>query len=154
MRISECLKPEVCIMDLKSVKKEDAIRELALTLVASGKVNNIEKFIDDILAREKLGSTGIGNRVGIPHSRTDAVEDFVIAFGRSSGGIDFQALDGEKVDFVFLMGANPQELNVYLRRLAELSKLLMENVFRRELGLAKTPQDVIDTIKKFEQGNV
>lgn len=137
-------------MDLKANKKEEAIREIGSQISLTGKVKDIDRFIKDILERESLGSTGIGHKVAIPHARTDSTEGFVIGFGRSLKGIDFAALDDEPVNCIFLMGANTAELNLYLRLLAELSKLLMQNAFRRALQEAKTPEEVIATFKKFE----
>lgn len=152
MKISDYFKKEFCIMDLKATNKEQAIREVANCLTVNGKIKDKEKFIHDILEREGLGSTGIGHKVAIPHSRTDVVNGFAIGFGRSKEGIDFKALDGDKVNLIFLMGANPSELNLYLRLLAELSRLLMENSFRRELMSANTGEEVIDIIKRYEAG--
>jgi PTS system fructose-specific IIC component len=137
-------------MDLKATKKEDAIREIASCLTNNGKIKDKERFISEILNREALGSTGIGHRVAIPHARTEVVDGFAIGFGRSQAGIDFNALDAEPVNLIFVMGANPQELSLYLRLLAELSKLLMENSFRRELLSARNAEEVIGVIKKFE----
>lgn len=154
MKISDYLKKDFCIMDLKATNKEQAIREIASCLAVNGKIKDKEKFIHDILERESLGSTGIGHRVAIPHSRTDVVDGFAIGFGRSKDGIDFKALDGDKVNLIFLMGANPQELNLYLRLLAELSRLLMENSFRRELLTANTQEEVVNIIKKYESGGI
>ena len=151
MRVSDYLKEKFCVMDLKAADKKGTINELAQCLASGGKLLKEDKFIGDVLERENLGSTGIGNNIGIPHARTDAVKGFVIAFGKSSEGIEFKALDGEKVNLVFLMGADPAELNLYLRILAELSKLLMNASFRQELIDAKTEADVITTIKKFEK---
>jgi fructose-specific phosphotransferase system IIA component len=150
MKISEYFRKEFCIMDLKANTKDGAIREIASCLTNNGKIKNKEKFINEILNREALGSTGIGHKVAIPHARTEVVDGFAIGFGRSQAGIDFDALDGEKVNLIFVMGANPQELNLYLRLLAELSKLLMENSFRRELTLAKSAEEVLEVIKRFE----
>lgn len=154
MKISDYFKKEFCIMDLKATKKEEAIREIASCLANNGKIKDKESFINEILKREALGSTGIGHKVAIPHARTEVVNGFAIGFGKSIGGIDFNALDGEKVNLIFVMGANPQELNLYLRLLAELSKLLMENSFRRELFAAKSAEEVIELIKKFETGGL
>lgn len=150
MRVSDYLKDKFCVMDLKSIDKKGAIKEVAAALSAEKRLIDEAKFIKDVLEREKLGSTGIGNRVAIPHARTDAVKGFVIGFGKSAEGIEFQALDGEKVNLVFLMGADPAELNLYLRILAELSKLLMNASFRQALVGAKSETDVVDIIKKFE----
>lgn len=151
MRVSDYLKEKFCLMNLEAADKDAAIKELAKCLSSSGKVLKENKFVKDVLERENLGSTGIGNGIGIPHARTDAVKGFVVAFGKSAEGIEFRALDGEKVNLVFLMGADPAELNLYLRILAELSKLLMNAAFRQELMSAKSAADVITTVKKFEK---
>ena len=150
--ISDYLQEKFCVMDLNSNGKENSIKEIANVLAKEGKLSNEEAFIDDVLERESLGSTGIGSNVAIPHARTSAVKGFVIGFGKSREGINFESLDGEKVNLVFLMGAEPSELNLYLRLLAELSKLLMNASFRQELILAKTGKEVIELIRKFEKG--
>lgn len=152
MKVSEYLQEEFCIIDLKSKDKEGAIKEIIDTLDKSSKVSNKKKLIKDVLEREKLGSTGIGKGIAIPHARTEAVHGFIVAFGKSDSGIEFNSLDGSKVNLIFLMGADPNELNLYLRLLAELSKLLMNNYFRQSLILAKSPAEIIETIKKFENG--
>jgi fructose-specific phosphotransferase system IIA component len=152
MRISDYLKEEVCIMDLKASTKEEAVRELASALMASGKIKDLEDFIKRIMERERLGSTGIGNRVAIPHSPTESVEGLVIAFGRSLSGIDFQSIDGEEVNFIFLTGTNPSDLNIYLKLLATLSKLLNDRLFREEFAAVNSPQGIIDLFKKHERG--
>lgn len=151
MKVSDYLERDNCIMDLKAQDMEGAIREIAKILSSSGKIAKEEKFINDVLERESLGSTGIGNNVAIPHARTTAVRELVVSFGKSKTGIEFKALDGVPVNLIFLMGADPKELNVYLRLLAELSKLLMNSSFRQELLAASKPEDVINVIKKFEK---
>jgi len=152
MRISDYLKKEFCIMELKASTKEEAIRELSSVLKLSGKIKNLEDFIKHILEREALGSTGIGNRVAIPHSPSESVEGLVVAFGRSLSGIDFQSIDGEEVNFIFLMGTNPSDLNIYLKLLATLSRLLNDRLFRDELVGVNTPEEIIDLFKKHERG--
>jgi fructose-specific phosphotransferase system IIA component len=137
-------------MDLRTSTKEDAIREIVQAMANSGKVKDAGRFTRSILRRESLGSTGIGFGVAIPHARTECVEGFVIGFGRSRTGIDFQSLDGEKVHLIFLMGANPRDLNLYLRLLAELSRLLMNPSFRKELLSAVTCEELINIFKKYE----
>ena len=151
MVVSDYLKEKFCLVDLQATDKEDAIKGLAKVLSTGGKIIDQETFMKDVLEREELGSTGIGNNVGIPHARTKAVKGFVIAFGRSTSGIEFKALDGEKVNLIFLMGADPGELNLYLRILAELSKLLMNNAFREALMSANSAAEVIAVVKKFEK---
>ncbi|MBD3263674.1 MAG: hypothetical protein GF375_01050 [Candidatus Omnitrophica bacterium] len=150
MAVSEYFDKNLCIMKLDGKDKEGVVKEIAAKMIQGGKIKNEEKFVKDVLKRESLGSTGIGNNVAIPHARTDAVDSFTIGFGKSGEGIEFNALDGEKVNLVFLMGANPSELNLYLRILADLSKLLMNNYFRQELLAAESSEDVLEVIKKFE----
>ena len=89
MRVSERLKEECCIMELAASDKEATIKEMIACLASSGGVLNEDKFVKDVLSRESLGSTGIGHTIALPHARTDAVEGFVIGFGRSKVGIDF-----------------------------------------------------------------
>jgi len=151
MKVSNYLRGEFCILNLASQDKEGAIREIAKTLANSNKVIDEEKFIKDVLERESLGSTGIGHNVAIPHARTESVKGFVIGFGRSPGGVKFKALDGQPVNIVFLMGADPRELNLYLRVLAELSRLLMNASFRKELMSAESPEQIVAITEKFEQ---
>lgn len=152
MKISDYLKKEFCVMDLKASTKEEAIRELASVLKTSGKIKDLEDFIKRILERERLGSTGIGNRLAIPHSPAESVEGLIVAFGRSLRGIDFQSIDGEEVNFIFLMGTNPSDLNIYLKLLATLSRLLNDRLFIKEFACANTPEEVIELFKKHETG--
>ncbi len=150
MAVSEYLRKETCILQLKAKNKKGTICEIAEKLGQTKKIKNQSKFIEDVLKREKLGSTGIGNNVAIPHARTEAVKDIVVGFGKAAEGIDFKALDGEKVNLIFLMGANPNQLNLYLRILAEISKLLMNGGFRQSLLKAENADRVVQTIKHFE----
>ncbi|MCX5708588.1 MAG: PTS sugar transporter subunit IIA [Candidatus Omnitrophica bacterium] len=151
MKLTDFLRPEFCVVDLKANNKEAAIRELASVLLPSGKVNNKEDFIKHIMERERLGSTGIGNRVAIPHAPTQSVNDLVVAFGRSVNGIDFQSLDGDEVNLIFLLGTNPDNLGIYLKFLAGLSRLLNNRQFREEFMAANSPAAIIEVLKKHEK---
>jgi fructose-specific phosphotransferase system IIA component len=145
------LRKEHCILDLKSATKEGAIKEIARCLSQCGEeVVDKDIFVTEILKREKLGSTGIGFHLAIPHARTKAVKGFVIGVGRSKKGIDFDAVDKEKVNLIFVMGANPKELNQYLRMLAQLSRLIMDKSFRKKIMEAGTPAEVIRAFQGFE----
>ena len=151
MRFTDFLTKESCIMDLASATKEEAIRELADILTRQGRVKDEEDFIKHVLEREMLGSTGIGNGVAIPHCPTQSVEGVAVAFGRSRQGIDFQSFDGSEVNNIFLMGTNPQDLNIYLKLLATLSKLLNDRIFRQDFANAATQEELIAVFKKHEK---
>ena len=152
MKLTDFFRPEFCLMDLKASNKEAAIRELTSILAPSGKIKDKEDFIKHVLEREGLGSTGIGNRVAIPHAPTKSVEGLVVAFGRSEKGIDFNSLDGHEVNLIFLLGTNPQDLNLYLKFLAALSKLLNNRQFRQEFTCADTAESLVQVLAKFEKG--
>jgi fructose-specific phosphotransferase system IIA component len=151
MRFADFLNKESCIMDLKAATKEAAVSELANALGRQGKVVDEQDFIKHVMEREKLGSTGIGNRVAIPHCPTQSVTGVVVAFGRSKQGIDFQSFDGHEVNNIFLMGTNPQDLNIYLKLLATLSRLLNDRLFRQEFAAAETPEELLVVFKNHEK---
>ena len=152
MKIADFLKEERVLLDLKSDNKDDAIKEIAGILKGSKEVDDFDRFLKDVFERESLSTTGIGNCIAIPHARTDAVNNFVIAFGRSSSGIEFNSLDKKPVKFIFLMGT-PKErgVNDYLRTLAHLTRLLGKEDFREALSKASSPTDVVEEFKKFER---
>ena len=151
MKLTDFLRPEFCVMDLKAGTKEQVINELASILLPSGKVKDKDDFIKHIMERERLGSTGIGNRVAIPHAPTQSVEGLVVAFGRCASGLDFQSLDGDKVNLIFLLATNPQDLGTYLKFLAALSKLLNNHQFREEFMSADSPASIIEVVRKYEK---
>ena len=142
MRISEYLRQEYCVMDLKARDKRCAIQEIAKVLGKNKDLVDPKAFLHAVFKREALGSTGIGMGIAMPHCRTDAVREFVIGFGRSKKGIDFDSLDGKKAHFIFLMGASNRDLNMYLRLLAELSKVVIDADFKKKLMKAKTAKEV------------
>ena len=150
MKISDYLNKNFCFVEISATDKKNAIIEIASALGEKNVLLDKDKFIADVLERESLGSTGIGYNVAIPHARTDSVRGFVIALGRSAEGVEFNSLDGENAKLVFLLGANPSELNLYLRLLAELSKLLMSAPFRAELLEAAGKDEIIAIVRKFE----
>lgn len=154
MRLSDYLHSDTIIIGLKAQNKTAAIEELADCLQRTELVRDRQDFIKHVLEREQLGSTGIGNHVAIPHATTVSVSGLVVAFGRSAGGIDFSSLDGEEVNHIFLMGTNQDNLNVYLRVLAQLSRMLNDKLFRQEFSQAATADEIIAVVRKYEKSAV
>ncbi|MCK4308168.1 PTS sugar transporter subunit IIA [candidate division WOR-3 bacterium] len=151
MNISTYLKEERICLNLEATEKKAAIRELAGFLRGSKEVTNFNSFLKDVFKREKVGTTGIGNGIAIPHARTDAVSEFVIAFGRSAKGVEFQSLDSKPVKLVFLMGAPKQNINGYLRILARLTRLLKKWEFRKSFMEASSAREIIEIFEKTEE---
>jgi PTS system fructose-specific IIC component len=151
MKLSSFLREELIQLELTSKTKNDVIQEMISLISNAGEITNKDEFKKTILEREQLETTGIGDGIAIPHGRTDAVKQLVIAFGRSKEGIDFQSLDGNPA-FLYFMIASPQNASgVYLRVLAKISRLLKSYDFRTALRNAETPAQVIDIFKEAEK---
>ena len=105
MKIMDFLSKKAVVPDLKSNKKEDILRELVDALVTAGEIEkrHRNKLIEALMAREALGSTAIGQGVGIPHAKSDCVKRLIAAFGLSKKGVNFDSLDGELVYIFFLL---------------------------------------------------
>ncbi len=150
-KITDFLKEKWVLLNFKASNKEEAIKELAYLLKDSDEVSNFDLFLKDIFERESLSTTGIGNYIAIPHARSDAVKKFIIVFGRSSKGIEFNSLDGRPAKFIFLIGTPKQEgVNNYLMILAHLTRLLNKKDFQNTLLAASRPKEIIEEFRKVE----
>jgi mannitol/fructose-specific phosphotransferase system IIA component (Ntr-type) len=149
MKIMEFLSEGAISVDLKSVNKTDAIKELVELLISADEVDKKDKtkVVDLLLAREALGSTAIGHNVGIPHAKADCVKDLIGAFGLSKKGVDFDSLDGEPVYIFFLLLAPQDSAGPHLKALARISRLIKDKYFRDTLKQAKDTKDVIRIIQ-------
>ena len=144
------IQKELVNLNLLSKKKEDAIREIAQLMRNAREVVDFESFLEDVFERENLGTTGIGDEIAIPHARTDAVNQLIIAIGRSTNGVEFESLDGRKVKLLFLMGTPKGSVSHYLKMLAQLTRLLKREPFREKLLEAKDGETVVKLFKEVE----
>jgi fructose-specific phosphotransferase system IIA component len=152
MKIGDYLKDAQIILELSGSTKEEVIRELARTLRPNPRVEDLDTFIADTFQREEFSTTGIGHEIAIPHARTEAVSDIVIAFGRSPQGMNFASLDGEAVRLVFLIGTpKRRQLSTYLSVLAGLTRLLEKTSFRQSLLDAKSTAEIIEVFRQVEE---
>jgi PTS system nitrogen regulatory IIA component len=99
-----------------------------------------------LLERERLGSTGIGDGVAIPHGKLHGVTHPIISFGRSLKGLDFESMDGEPAFLFFLLVAPENSASVHLKALAKIAKILKNGSFRKVLMEASTKQELYQTI--------
>ena len=151
VKITDYMSEDLISLKLKSKNKDDVLMELADLIAASPDVHNEENVIyKALIEREKLGSTGIGKGVAIPHAKTDAADRLTIAFGISKEKIDFKSLDNESVNLFFVFASPMKDSQVYLKVLARISRLIREEEFRNELLACKTPAEVIECINKKE----
>jgi fructose-specific phosphotransferase system IIA component len=149
-KISELLPRSAIVLSLQSKEKFDVINELVRPLVAAGAITEESEFVSAIVRRENMESTGIGLGVAIPHARTMAVSNIVLAFGRSDSGVDFSSLDGKPSHLIFLIAAPEEQKTEYIMTLARLSKLLRKDEVRIGLNKAGSPDDVMRVIMQHE----
>lgn len=151
VKITDYMSEDLISLKLKSKNKDDVLMELADLIAVSPDAHNEENVIyKALIEREKLGSTGIGKGVAIPHAKTDAADRLTIAFGISKDKIDFKSLDNESVNIFFVFASPMKDSQVYLKVLARISRLIREEEFRNELLACKTPAEVIECINKKE----
>lgn len=153
MKLSELIDTKSIVSELQAATKEDVIKELVVALAAAGKVakSNTDSLTAALMAREQLGSTGIGQGLAVPHAKHDSVGDLVAAFGRSKTGIEFDSLDGEPVQLVFLLLSNKDASGLHLEALAYITKLLRDEVFCRFLKEAKSLEEIVDLLKEADE---
>ena len=133
MKISELLNQDSIVADLQATDKPGVLRELTDTLLINEPDLNRNDVLEVLQEREKLGSTGIGDGVAIPHGKLSGIPELKLVFGRSKSGVDFESMDGQPAHLFFLLVAPEESVGVHLKTLARISKLLKDSVVRRKL---------------------
>ncbi|MFO7274726.1 MAG: PTS sugar transporter subunit IIA [Bacillota bacterium] len=147
MSIRELLTPETITLDLKARSPEEAMTELGTLLVATGAVADLETYLEAVKAREAQGTTAVGFGVAIPHGKSQAVRRAAVAFGRSRSTLQWESLDGEPVQMVFLIAAPDGAHDLHLKALSQLARLLMHEDVREKLRSAASPADVLAALE-------
>lgn len=150
MKIRDLLAVESIDLNGKVTGKDEALDAMVALMAKSGKINDVEKYRKGVYAREEEGTTGIGEGIAIPHCKSDAVSKPSLAAMVIKDGVDFEALDGEKVNLIFLIAAPNTEDNVHLDVLSKLSVLLMDESFTNGLRNAKTVEEFFSVIDRAE----
>jgi len=149
--ITDFLKEDCIVINMKSREKKGALSELLKLLETNNYIKDSNEILEAILEREKLGSTGIGQGIAVPHTKTDQIENLVGAVGISNSGIAFDSLDGEPVNIIFLIIAPTKSIGLHLKALAKIARLLKNRTFRNALRNAKTPSEVLQIIKEDDE---
>jgi PTS system nitrogen regulatory IIA component len=150
-KVLDFLDPSSVVVDLQATTKRGVLEELVALLGRAGKINDPKSTVDVLLEREKLGSTGIGQGIAIPHAKTEQAQDVVAAFGLSRRGVNFDSLDGEPVHLIFLLLAPPAAAALHLKALARISRLLKDKFFRQALRDVKESAEVLKIIRDEDQ---
>jgi len=150
MKILDIINEELIKPDLTATSKDEALIELA-EMIASKEGLDEDTIVGVLREREKLGSTGIGDGIAIPHGKLKGLKKLVASFGRSKKGIDFQSIDGKPTYLFFLLMAPENTAGVHLKALARISRLLKDKKFRESLLDASNTEGIFQALKDQDE---
>lgn len=146
MKIADIFREEHIVERLQSKTKRDVLAELSDVFLHGDMKLRHETLVNTLLEREKLGSTGIGDGIAIPHGKIVDLDKLIVSFGRSIEGVDFNAMDGRPAHLFFLLLAPENTTGQHLKALAKISKMLKDNTFRKKLMEAKSKNELYTII--------
>ncbi|MEW6027283.1 MAG: PTS sugar transporter subunit IIA [Planctomycetota bacterium] len=153
MKLCDFIAKSAIVRDLKSADRKGAIVELVEALKNAHRSEKIKvaEVVDSLMKREKIGSTGIGNSIAIPHVKIEGLKSVIGAFGRSAGGIDFNAVDGEPVHIIFLILGPFDDPEANLQVLRQISHATKQPNFCKFLRDAKDTSEIYNLFKEFDE---
>jgi len=151
VRIAQFLDPSRIALQVRETRRTPAIHEVARLMEGNPDLTNFNAFYHELLARERIDPTCIGNEVALPHARTDHASQIVLAVGRSPLGVAFDN-SGQMVRLIFVI-ATPKSMPMeYLALVGNLCRLLKESSLRESLMTAESPADFIRAFAEAEEG--
>ncbi len=150
MKILDVLKKETIIADLKAGDKKGIIEELVAPTALVADVNQAE-LVKVLMEREKLGSTGIGGGIGIPHGKMKNLDSLLLSFGLSHKGVDFESMDGQPTHIFFLLITPENSTGLHLKLLAQISKILKNDPFKERLMNAADGDEIYRIIAEEDE---
>lgn len=149
-KISEILNENCIILNSELNDKDEIIEALVELAAKSGNITNTYKVLSEVFARENLMSTGIGNNIAIPHTKSEDIKELTAAMITLSKPVNFDSLDGKKVSIVFLILSNSEELGLHIKALSKISKILNNRSFFEEMLNVSKNAEVIELFDNFE----
>lgn len=146
MKITEILRKEFILEELKAKSKREVLVELVGAFAKGKPKFDPDAMLHVLMEREKLGSTGIGDGIAIPHGKLAGLEEMAVAFGRSREGVDFEAMDGKPAHLLFLLMAPENSVGQHLKALAKISRMLKDEAFRKKLLAAKGCDELFEAL--------
>jgi len=143
--LAELIDPRQIALDLRARTQTDAMREIVDLLVANGKIDDAERFLNNLQERERTNSTFAADGVAFPHARTKLVEEIVLGVGRSEAGIPWTG-KGEVARLMFLIAVPERLISDYLVVVGAIARITKDRPLRTLLLHAETPQDFIATL--------
>ena len=151
MKIVDILHADCIIPELHSQNKEEVLEELTTALLKYKGNLNKEALVEVLLVRERLGSSGIGDGIAIPHGRVPDLDELIVSFGRSTLGIEFDSMDGRPTHLFFLLIAPENSTGIHLRALAKITGLLRSAHFRQRLMESGTREEIFQVIREEDK---
>ncbi len=148
MKIIDLLAPESILPDLQAANKRTVLEELAKPLIPGPDGLTLQTVLEVLQDRERLGSTGIGDNVAIPHGKLPQLSRLMLSFGRSLKGVDFDSMDGKPSHLFFMLLAPVNSAGLHLKALAKISRMLMNQTFRDNLMKAQDAQELYRLISE------
>jgi len=151
MKILDILSMDSIVPELKGRTKKQVLEELIEAVKQNKPGIDRDRLMKVLLERERLGSTGIGDGIAIPHGKLREIDDLVLSFGRSSEGIDFESMDGKPVHLFFLLVAPESCAGIHLRALAKIARLLKNGTVRKRLAKVDSREDIFTIIQQEDE---
>ncbi len=150
MKLIDYLLPEAILPAIYAENRIEVLKALSLP-VADKTGISVDQITHVLMERERLGSTGIGHGIAVPHAKLRNIENLILGFGRTVKGIDFDAIDGKPVFIFFMLLSPDNSTGLHLRVLARISRLLKEEGFRTALMEAKDAKEIMRIIKETDE---
>jgi PTS system nitrogen regulatory IIA component len=151
MKLSEILKPEDIIANLNAHDKKGVLEELSGVITDQEPSLNKGYLLQVLLERERLGSTGIGEGIALPHGKVNKLDRLLVSFGRSLEGLSFDSIDDQPAYLFFLLVAPENSAGAHLQALAKISRVLKDSSFRQRLMAAKSRDEIYRIIVEKDQ---
>ena len=143
MNVSDVLKNDRIALHLKSDTKEGALKELTELLYKSGALTDKDAFLNDVLGRESVSTTGIGNGIAIPHGKSSNVLETTAAIGRCDKPLEWESMDDKPVNFIVLLAVNENDrTGVHVKLLSQMARKLASEETCKRLVEAKTAEEI------------
>ncbi len=150
MKILDVLHKEAILVDLEAQDKKGILEELVAPVARIYGVNH-KDLVRVLMERERLGSTGIGGGIGIPHGKLNDLKSLVLGFGLSRKGVDFESIDGKPTHIFFLLVAPEDSTGLHLRVLSQVSRALKNELFKERLLNAADRDEIVSVIKEEDE---
>lgn len=151
MKICDILQVGKIISSLQGKEKTDVVNELVDLFKDDDRVKDLDELRNAVHEREKIMSTGVGKGFAIPHAKTNSINEIVAAFGKLDEPIDFQALDEQPVNLVFLLVGKENLVGPHIKLLSRISRMMNKDEFRESLSKAKTAEEIYSLFENEEK---